>query len=97
MLPRVLVNFWWLIGRADSIWYPSLKLYRQSKLDDWEDEFTSGKWDMQMSDLDKPGKVEMTEGPEHTYQVDKEGMQKYRDRVENGYRLFGKYYDHLWE
>ena len=69
----------------------------KSKLYDWEAEFTTGKWDMQMSDIDKPGKVEMTEGPEHTYQVDKEGMQKYRDRVENGYRLFGKYYDHLWE
>ena len=29
MLPRVAVNFWWLVERTDSIWYPSLTLYRQ--------------------------------------------------------------------
>ena len=69
----------------------------KSKLYDWEQEFTSGVWDMELKDKIEPGLMEMTEGPEHTYQVDKEGMQKYRDRVENGYRLFGKYYDHLWE
>ena len=69
----------------------------KSKLYDWEQEFTSGVWDMELKDKIEPGLMEMTEGPNHTYEVDKEGMQKYRDRVENGYRLFGKYYDHLWE
>ncbi len=34
MLPYV-ANFWWLLDRTDSIWYPSLKLYRQKKLGDW--------------------------------------------------------------
>ena len=47
MLPRVLVNFWWLIERTDSIWYPSLKLYRQSKLDDWDSVYGSIKKDLQ--------------------------------------------------
>ena len=47
MLPRVLVNFWWLIERTDSIWYPSLKLYRQSKLDDWDSVYVSIKKDLQ--------------------------------------------------
>ena len=36
MLPYV-ANFWWLLDRTDSIWYPSLKLYRQKKLGDWEE------------------------------------------------------------
>ena len=36
MLPRVAVNFWWLVERTDSIWYPSLTLYRQPSLDDWD-------------------------------------------------------------
>ena len=36
MLPRVVVNFWWLVERTDSIWYPSLTLYRQPTLDDWD-------------------------------------------------------------
>ena len=28
-------NFWWLLDRTDSIWYPSLKLYRQNKSGNW--------------------------------------------------------------
>ena len=35
LLPYV-ANFWWLLDRSDSIWYPSLKLYRQKKFKDWE-------------------------------------------------------------
>ena len=34
LLPYV-ANFWWLLDRTDSIWYPSLKLYRQKKFGDW--------------------------------------------------------------
>ena len=35
LLPYV-ANFWWLLDRSDSIWYPSLKLYRQKKFKDWD-------------------------------------------------------------
>ena len=28
-------SFYWLLDRTDSIWYPTLKLYRQKTLDDW--------------------------------------------------------------
>ena len=35
LLPYV-AHFWWLLDRTDSIWYPSLKLYRQKKFGDWE-------------------------------------------------------------
>ena len=34
-------NFWWLIERTDSIWYPSSTLYRQPKLDDWDSVYAS--------------------------------------------------------
>ena len=34
LLPYV-ANFWWLLDRTDSIWYPALSLYRQKTLDDW--------------------------------------------------------------
>ena len=34
LLPYV-ANFWWLIDRSDSLWYPTLKLYRQKKFGDW--------------------------------------------------------------
>ena len=29
--------------------------------------------------------------------VDREGLQKHWDRKRNGYRLFGKYYEALWD
>jgi hypothetical protein len=34
LLPYV-ANFWWLIDRSDSLWYPTLKLYRQKKYGNW--------------------------------------------------------------
>ena len=32
---------WWLVERTDSIWYPSLTLYRQPTLDDWDSVYAS--------------------------------------------------------
>ena len=46
LLPYV-ANFWWLVERTDSIWYPSLRLYRQPKLDDWDSVYTSIRKDLQ--------------------------------------------------
>ena len=40
-------NFWWLIERTDSIWYPSLTLYRQPTLDDWDSVYASVRKDLQ--------------------------------------------------
>ena len=34
LLPFV-SSFWWLLNRDDSVWYPSLKIYRQKKFQDW--------------------------------------------------------------
>ena len=31
------------------------------------------------------------------YWVDYEGMKVYNDRIQNGFRLFGKYYQGLWD
>jgi hypothetical protein len=39
----------------------------------------------------------MKRGPNYTFKVDREGMQAYQDRISNGFRLFGKYYEALWD
>ena len=39
-------NFWWLVERTDSIWYPSLTLYRQPTLDDWDSVYGSIRRDL---------------------------------------------------
>ena len=41
LLPYVVVNFWWLTERPKSIWYPTLTLYRQPTLDDWDSVYES--------------------------------------------------------
>ena len=35
LLPFV-SSFWWLLNRDDSVWYPSIKIYRQKKFGDWK-------------------------------------------------------------
>jgi hypothetical protein len=39
----------------------------------------------------------MVHGPKHTYTTDKEGLKKHYERKANGFRLFGKYYQNLWD
>ena len=46
LLPFV-ANFWWLLERTDNIWYPSLTLYRQPTLNDWDSVYVSVRKDLQ--------------------------------------------------
>ena len=39
--------YFWLVERTDSIWYPSLRLYRQPKLDDWDSVYASVRKDLE--------------------------------------------------
>jgi len=64
--------------------------------EDWEDEFHSGKYDWQWKKLED-GCSEMVEGPKHTAKVDWDGRKEYEARIQNGFRLFGKYYSSLWD
>lgn len=74
--------------------------------DTWKESFSSGEIDMTWIPVDKDGNevpkgehsfYQMGHGPKHTYVCDYEGMQKVEDRVQNGLRLFGKYYSGLWD
>jgi len=70
--------------------------------DSWEDKYSSGEMDhysepCEWDENGKPTMYTMKEGPNHTYKCDYEGLQKEWDRVNNGLRLFGKYYRGLWD
>jgi len=67
-----------------------------SKLSDWEERFHSGEHDIHWIELDN-GLVEMQKGPNDTHEWDQEGHRAYQDRINNGFRLFGKYYNALWD
>ena len=67
-----------------------------SKLHDWEDQFYSGKHDVKWVDNDD-GTSTMEYGPNHTFEIDEEGIKAYQARIDEGFQLFGKYYENLWD
>jgi hypothetical protein len=75
----------------------------EHKVDDsWQDAFRSGEFDHKTvaCEWDKNGKATMyhwEDGPNHTYKCDYEGMKKVEERMQNGFALFGKYYQNLWD
>ena len=75
----------------------------ECKVDDtWQEKFSSGEHDMKTvpCEWDENGKPKMyqyVEGPNHTYKCDYEGIAEVQKRITNGYRLFGKYYEALWD
>tara|TARA_R110000822_G_scaffold89503_1_gene207256 strand:+ start:108 stop:629 length:522 start_codon:yes stop_codon:yes gene_type:complete len=68
----------------------------KSKSEDWEDQFRSGEADWVFEELEN-GSSLMSVGPNHTLTMDTEGMKMYQARITNGFRLFGKYYENLWD
>lgn len=64
--------------------------------DDWEREFESGVSDLEWKKLEG-GMSQLVHGPNHTKKYDMEGRQRMQERISNGFRLFGKYYENLWD
>lgn len=73
---------------------------------DWEQQYCSGEADYEFVPVDEEGNevpkgqnkfTELRHGPNHTYEMDWEGRKKHQERINNGLRLFGKYYQALWD
>lgn len=74
--------------------------------DSWEDKYRSGEIDLVWKPQDLKGNpvpedeaklFSMERGPRDTYECDYAGLQREWDRIDNGLRLFGKYYRGLWD
>lgn len=65
--------------------------------DDWDEQFHSGETDYNWVKNEETGLTEMKKGPRHTFEVDREAMDKAWERRKNGLRLFAKYYHGLWD
>jgi hypothetical protein len=88
-------------------WIMSEMIYAfECQLDEtWEDKYWTGEWgkpDFIKSDLEYPNPV--TGEMESTYQInkgtrkcDRDGLRAEQARITNGFRLFGKYYQGLWD
>lgn len=69
---------------------------------DWEQQYYSGEHDtfFEVSDTYEDGKprlYEMKKGPNDTFKIDMDGLQNHQARIDNGLRLFGKYFRTLWD
>jgi hypothetical protein len=65
---------------------------------DWEKQYQSGVHDIiWVQSKDHPNCKEMKHGPNDTFKIDHEGRKVHRARIDNGMRLFGKYYGALWD
>jgi hypothetical protein len=89
----------WVLG--EMIW-----AFEQLEGDaNWEDQFHSGVSDIEWGKYDKPNpetgileeRYEMILGSKDTHVFDSEGYHNHALRMENGFRLFGKYYLSLWD
>lgn len=63
----------------------------------WEEKFYSGKLDVKWVPSDSEGLSHMVDGPKNTFKIDEKGLKACSDRIDNGFRLFGKYYRSLWD
>jgi hypothetical protein len=83
----------------------------ESFFNDWEDKYHSGHIEFESKPLgpaqlkmfpEEDGKTEdhelyeLVRGPNDTSEFDQEGYTKEADRIQNGFRLFGRYYQSLW-
>jgi hypothetical protein len=65
---------------------------------DWETQYHTGTPDFRFVKCeDKEDMSEMVRGPEDTHVFDKEGYMAHQARISNGLRLFGRYYQGLWD
>ena len=69
---------------------------------DWEEQYYSGNIDHIIIPCDfdangKPMLYTFEDGPNHTFKVDWQARQSHQKRIDNGLRLFGKYFQTLWD
>jgi hypothetical protein len=91
-------------GHTDDNWFKRWEwvldemiwTFKQHSNDGWEEQYYSGEvdWSLVKSE-DSSGPILVT-GPNHTFESDSEGIKKHRERMQNGRRLFAKYYESLW-
>jgi len=73
---------------------------------DWEAQYHTGVHDMVWKPVDKDGNevpkeeaklYQMEKGPKDTHEWDRDGHMAHSARIDNGLKLFGKYYRGLWD
>ena len=69
----------------------------KSKHDNWEEQFYSGTREVTWIESELAEYSIMNIEGDDTLEIDWEGRKAYQKRITNGFRLFGKYYENLWD
>lgn len=93
-------------ARWDWVLTEMIFAFEMKARNDWESEFHSGEIDMRWVPVDVDGNevtkgehrhYRMERGPADTHVYDAEGARQVQHRISNGFRLFGRYYEALWD
>lgn len=70
--------------------------FEQHIIGDWEEQYFSGEPDYIWKSIEGSTYKKLVVGPNDTFKIDREGLDRHRERMANGRRLFAKYYEGLW-
>lgn len=92
-------------GHTDELWEARwnwvidemIWAFEQHANPEWDEQYYSGESDWVLKPVEGTEFKKLDHGPNHTFKVDNKGMQKHRARMNNGRRLFAKYYESLWD
>lgn len=85
-------------GEARWLWVMDEMIWAFTQIaEDYPADFSNGglidyKWEKLPT-----GGSQLNKGPNHTYSVDHEAQKSYHKRIDNGTKLFGKYFRSLWD
>ena len=69
----------------------------EQNVSDWESQFHSGNSDISFEPISDTDCYELVTGPNDTRKFDKEGYDLHFEKMQNGMRLFAKYFYSLWD
>ena len=89
----------WVHYKWDWVLNEIIWAFEQELNDDWEAQFTHGTpvYVDEEVEHEKYGTCYTFKQTNPDYWVDREGIKAYNERINNGIRLFGKYYRGLWD
>lgn len=91
-------NTQWIQHRWDWILNEMIWTFEQILDDEWQDRYTIEEGELDFDDYpEDEGKEFRPVRWKKQYVIDYEGLRAHQDRITNGLRLFGKYFQALWD
>jgi hypothetical protein len=91
----------WIHYKWEWILNEMIWTFEQELTDDWEAQFRHGEpeidWELVSGKEGDEDAMYKMNRIDNDYWVDYDKIREYNDRIDNGFRLFGKYYRNLWD